>query len=92
MLCISSSALRNDELHDLYASPNFMRVVKSKGMRWSGHVACMGKIRNISKRLVKKAEEKRPLGRRGRENNIKMDLTEMGWKGGLRIGIVAGCC
>ena len=58
-----------------------MRVVKSRKMRWAGHVARMGEGRGVHRVLVGKPEGKRPFGRPRRrwENNIKMDLQEMGW-------------
>ena len=58
-----------------------MWVVKSRGMRWAGHVARMGENRGMHRVLVRKPEEKRPLGRPRRrwEDNIKMDLQEVGW-------------
>jgi hypothetical protein len=55
--------LHNDELHSLYFSPNIIRVIKSMRMRWSGHVACMGKGRGVYRVLVGRPEGKRPLGR-----------------------------
>ena len=57
-----------------------MRVVKSRGMRWAGHVARMGEDRGVHRALVGKPEGKRPLGRPRRrwEDNIKMDLQEVG--------------
>ena len=72
--------LHNEELNDLYCSPNIMRVVKSRRMRWAGHVARMGERRVVHKVLVGKPEGKRPLGRPRRrwEDNIKMDLEEVG--------------
>jgi hypothetical protein len=75
--------LHNDELHSLYSSPNVVRVIKSRRMRWAGHVACMGEGRGVYRVLVGKPEGKRPLGRHRRrwENNIKMDLREMGVDG-----------
>ena len=68
-----------EELSDLYSLPNIMRVVKSRIMRWAGHVARMGKGRGVHRVLVGKPEGKRPLGRPRRrwENNIKMDLQEV---------------
>jgi hypothetical protein len=65
--------LHNEELDDLYYLPNIIRVVKSRGMRWAGHVARMGEDRGVHRVLVGKPEEKRSLGRpRGRfEDNIK---------------------
>jgi hypothetical protein len=68
--------LHNDELHGLYSSPNIVRVIKSRRMRWARHVARMGEGRV----LVGKPEGKRPLGkpRRRWEDNIKMDLRGIG--------------
>ena len=71
--------LHNEELNDLYSLPNIVRVVKSRRMRWAGHVARMGEDRGVQRVLVGKPEGKRPLGRpRHRwEDNIKMDLKEV---------------
>ena len=55
--------LRNEELNDLYSLPNIMWVVKSRRMRWAGHVARMGEDRGVYRVLVGKSEGKRPLGR-----------------------------
>jgi len=76
--------LHNEELNDLYSSPNIIRVIKSKRMRWAGHVACMGEMRAVYRVLVGKLEGKRPLGipRRRWEDNIKMNLQEVG-RGGM---------
>jgi hypothetical protein len=73
--------LRNDELHDLYSSPNIIRVIKSKRMKWAGHVARMGEGRGAYRVLVGRSEGKRPLRRPRRrwEDNIKMDLREANW-------------
>ena len=70
----------NNELNDLYSLPNIVRVVKSRRMRWAGHVTRMGKDREVYRVLVGKSEGKRPLGRpRSRwEDNINMDLQEIG--------------
>jgi hypothetical protein len=75
--------LHNDELHDLYSSPNIVRVIKSRRMRWTGHVARMGKGRGVYGVLVGRPEGKRPVGRPRRrwEDNIKMDLGEIGIDG-----------
>jgi hypothetical protein len=72
--------LHNEELNDLYSSPNIVWVVKLRRMRWAGHVARMGEDRGVHRVLVGKPERKRPLGRpRHRwEDNIKMDLQEVG--------------
>jgi hypothetical protein len=68
--------LHNDELHDLYSSPNIVRVIKSRRLRWAGHVARMAEGRSL---LVGRPECKRPLGRPRRrwEDNIKLDLREI---------------
>ena len=55
--------LHNEELNDLYSSPNIVRVIKSRRMRWAGHVASMGEERGAYRVLVGKPEGKRPLGR-----------------------------
>ena len=70
----------HNELSDLYSLPNIMRMVKSRRMRWVGHVARMGEGRGVHRVLVGKPEGKRPLGRPRRrwEDNIKMDLQEVG--------------
>jgi len=67
-------------MYDLYFSLNIVRVIKSRRIRWAGHVACVRYMRGVYRVLVGKSEEKRPLGRSGRrwENNIKMDLQEVG--------------
>jgi len=72
--------LHNDELNELYYSPNIFWEIKSRKMRWAGHVACMGERRGVYRVLVGKLEDKRPLERpRCRwEDNIKMDLQEVG--------------
>jgi hypothetical protein len=56
----------NEELHNLYSSPDTIRQVKSRGMRWAGHIARIGEERKVFKVLVGKPEGKRPLGRPGR--------------------------
>jgi hypothetical protein len=73
--------LHNEELCDLYSSPSIIRIMKSRRMRWAGHVARMGEKRNTYRLLVRKPEEKRPLGRPRRRwvDNIRMDLGEVGW-------------
>jgi len=73
--------LYNEELNDLYCSPNIVRVIKWRRMRWAGHVARMGEEREVYKVLVGKRVGKRPLGRpRCRwVDNIRMDLQEVGY-------------
>jgi hypothetical protein len=67
----------------LYYSPYIIRVIKSRRMRWAGHVACMGEGRGVYSVLVGRPEGKTPLGRPRRkwEDNIKMDLREIGIDG-----------
>ncbi|KAJ4435904.1 hypothetical protein ANN_18524 [Periplaneta americana] len=71
--------LHNTELHALYSSPDIIRNIKSRRLRWAGHVARMGESRNAYRVLVGRPEGKRPLGRSRRrwEDNIKMDLREV---------------
>jgi hypothetical protein len=78
--------LHSEELHNLYSSPDIIRQVKSRRIRWAVHVARMGVERKVYKVLVGKPEGKRPLGRRRRgwEDRIRMDLVEIGW--GVWIG------
>jgi hypothetical protein len=66
---------------DLYSSPSIIRIIKSRRMRWAGHVARMGEKRNAYRLLVGKPKGKRPLGRPRRSwvDNIRMDLGEVGW-------------
>jgi hypothetical protein len=75
--------LHNEELHNLYSSPNIIRMIKSRWMRWAGHVARMGEKRNAYRILVGKPEDKRLLGRpRSRwVDNIKINLREIEWDG-----------
>jgi hypothetical protein len=75
--------LHSGELHNLYTSPDIIRQIKSRRMKWVGHVARMGEGRNVYRVLVGKPEGKRPLGRqRCRwEDLIRMDLREIGWGG-----------
>jgi hypothetical protein len=72
--------LHNEELHNLYSSASMIRIIKSRRMRWAGHVVRMGEKRNVYRLLVGKPDGKRPLGRpRGRWiDNINMDLLEIG--------------
>jgi hypothetical protein len=75
--------LHNDELHSLYSSPNIVRVIKSRRISWAGHVTHMGEGRGVYRVLSGSPEGKRPLGRPRRkwEDNIKMDLREIGIDG-----------
>jgi hypothetical protein len=72
--------LYNEEINNLYSSPNIVRVIKSRRMRWAGHVARMDEERGLYRVLVGKPEGKRPLGRPRRRwvDNIRMDLQEVG--------------
>jgi hypothetical protein len=71
--------LHSGELHNLYSSSDIIRQIKSRRMRWAGHVARMGEGRKVYRVLVGKPEGKRP--RRRWEDGIKMDLREIGWGG-----------
>ena len=75
--------LHNEEFNDLYFSPNIIRVIKSRRMRWVGHVARMADSRGVYRVLVGKPEGKRALGRSRHRwgDNIKMDLQEVGCGG-----------
>jgi len=75
--------LYNEELRDLYSLPSIVLVVKSRRMRWAGHMALMGEGKGVHRVLVGKPEGKRPFGRPRRrlEDNIKMDLREVGGGG-----------
>jgi len=72
--------LHNEELNDFYSSPNIVRVIKSRRMRWVGHVERMGEERGVYRVLLVKPEGRRPLGRARRRwvDNIRMDLQEVG--------------
>ena len=72
--------LHNEELIDLYSSPNIVRAIKSRRMRWAGHVARMGEERGVYRVLLGKPEGRRQLGRPRRRwvDNNKMDLQEVG--------------
>jgi len=75
--------LYNEELNGLYCSPNIVRVIKWRRIRWARHMARMGEERGMYRALVGKPEGKRPLERprRGCEDNIKMDIWEVGGGG-----------
>jgi hypothetical protein len=89
--------LHNGELHNLYSSPDVIREIRSRRMRWAGHVARIGEGRNVYRVLVGKPEGKIPLGRPmcRWKDGIRMDLKEIGWGvwsgfTWLRIGTVDG--
>jgi hypothetical protein len=73
--------LHNEGLNDLYSSPNIIRVIKSRRLRWVGHVARMGEESGAYRILVERPEGRRRLGRPRRrwEDNIKMDLQYVEW-------------
>jgi hypothetical protein len=80
--------LHNDELRNLYSSPKTVRVIKSRRMRWTGHVVHMGEERGVYSILFGRPEGKRPLGRPRRrlEDNIKLDLGREGSMGRTGFG------
>jgi hypothetical protein len=93
--CLSFSSISltvEEEFYNLYSSPNIIRQIKSRRMRWAGHVARTGVKTKMYKVVVVKSDGKRPLGRPRRrwDDGIKMDLREInwGWNGlrWLRIG------
>jgi hypothetical protein len=73
--------LHNEELHILYSSPDIIRQIKSRRIRWAGHVARMGEEKNVYRVLMGKSEGKRTLGRpRHRwDDGIRMGLRKIGW-------------
>jgi hypothetical protein len=73
--------MHNEELNNLYCSLCIIRMINSRRISWAGHVARIGEKRNAYRILVGKSEGKRPLGRLRRrwEDNIRMDLREIGW-------------
>jgi hypothetical protein len=78
-----SRKLHIEELHNLYSSPNIIRMIKARRMRWAEHVARMWAKRNAYRIFVGKPEGKRPLGRPSCRwvDNIERDLREIGWDG-----------
>ena len=84
--------LHNEELNDLYSSPNIVRVIKSRRLSWAGHMTLMGEEMGVYRVLVGKPEGKKPLGRPRRRwvDNIRMDIQEVGcgymdWIGLARV-------
>jgi hypothetical protein len=73
--------MHNEELHNLYSSPDIIRQIKSRRMRCAGHVACMGEGTNVYRVLVEKPEGKRSFERPRRrwEDGIKIDIREISW-------------
>ena len=87
--------LHNKELSGLYSSPNIFRVIKSRRIRWMGHVARVGESRGVDRVLVETSEAKdttwKPMRRS--EDNIKMDLRKWNvriWTGSMWLGIGTG--
>jgi hypothetical protein len=80
--------LHNKDLYALYSSENIIQMIRSRRLRWAGNVGRMGERRNAYRVLVGKPEGRRPRARtrRRREDNIKMDLREVGW--GAWTGLV----
>jgi hypothetical protein len=74
--------LQNEELHNVYASTNIISMIKLRRMKWAGHLACMGEMRNAYKIFVRIPKVKSLLGKPNCmwEDNIRMDLGEIGWE------------
>jgi hypothetical protein len=85
-----SRRLHSDELHNLYASSNIVRVCKSRRVKWVGHLSRKGENKNTYKSLVGRSEGMTPLERSGtrRENDFRKDVKEMGWEGVDWINLV----
>jgi len=79
--------LHNDELNDLYFSPNIVRVIKSRRMRWVGHVACMGEERGLYRVLVGKAERANHWGDLGVDGWIILGRISRRWDVGIWTGL-----
>jgi hypothetical protein len=79
---IEQRKLHNEELHKLYSPPNIIRHIKSRRIRWAGHVARMVEDRNVYKVLMGKPEGKRPCGRPscGWKDGNRTELGEIGWE------------
>ena len=86
----------HDDPNDLYCPPSIVRVIRSRRMRWTGHLACMGKRRGIYRVLVRKPDGKRPLGRDKHrwKDNIKMVLQKVGCGGmeWIELAQIVGSC
>jgi hypothetical protein len=80
--------LHNEELNDLYSSPNIMRVIKSRRMRWAGHVARMGEGRGAYRILVGRRDGRRPLGRPRLDERIILKSIFKKWDGGSWTGMI----
>jgi hypothetical protein len=80
--------LHNKELRDLYFSPSIIRIIKSRRMRWAGHVARVGEKRNAYRLLVGKPEGRRPLGRPRRRRWIILGRILERWDGVMWTGLV----
>ena len=76
----------HNELNDLYSSPNMVRVIKWRRMRWAGHVARMGERTGVDRVLVGKPEGKRPLGRPGIDESITLRWVFRKWDVGVWTG------
>jgi hypothetical protein len=70
--------LHNEELHNLHSSPSIIKMIKSRRMRWTGHVACMGEKRNVYRIVVRKPEGKKPLGRPRHTWRVILRFREIG--------------
>jgi hypothetical protein len=77
--------LHSGQFHNLYSSSDIIRRIKSRRMRWAGHVAWMGEGRSVYRVLMGKPKRKKPLRRPRRrwEDGISLDLLEIGWRGGV---------
>jgi hypothetical protein len=82
--------LHKEELHNMHSSPNRIRMIKSRRMRWAGHIACLGRRGMHTEFLVEKPEGKKPLRRLRRrwKDNIKMAIRDIGWGGTESIPLV----
>jgi len=88
MICTGEwRRLRNEELNDFYSSPNIVRVIKSRRMRWAGHVAHMAEERGVYRVLVGKPEGRRPLGRPRRSGRIILGWISRRWDVGVWTGL-----